>query len=103
MTNLSINLTNHIKEKLKKYPSYRDNYLLLLAALWKDEAKKINPNMSITMLLNRISSNRLTSPETVRRTWQKVLQHNPQLRGPGYKKRHTISQTIFRKALNEVG
>jgi hypothetical protein len=77
-----------ITSLLIRYPELRDSDSKLIANIW---AKKIGLDsfykMSARDLLQMFVDGDLPQPETIRRTRQKVQEHNPFLRGASYSDR----------------
>tara|TARA_R100001369_G_C3322075_1_gene169116 strand:- start:2387 stop:2698 length:312 start_codon:yes stop_codon:yes gene_type:complete len=67
--------------------SFRDNDNFLIAVIWKDEIANLWEKTALD-LLELIANDGLTSPESIRRTRQKIQQENPSLRGDKYNLRH---------------
>mgnify|MGYP003136390920 CR=1 FL=1 len=80
-----------IYELLLNDAKLRDNDNLLICIIWRKEIAKLEnfdyESLSAKDLLCIISSDFLTSPESIRRTRQKLQQENPELRGDNYKGR----------------
>jgi hypothetical protein len=73
-------ITEIVRELLEKKPELRDNDNLLMSTIWKDQANIFN-------FFHRFESGRLHSPESIRRTRQKIQEDCPHLRGELYEAR----------------
>lgn len=88
---------------LKSHPKFRDDVTCLQATVWEKEAKEKWPDEWTRYgWLGRYASGKVTSAETIRRTWQKVLEENPDLRGPNYNHRHNILEPEFKIRLKDL-
>ena len=96
MTKLSFTLAEKIIEYLKKFPELRDDYQYILALLWREQIGSNNLD------LGKLARGEIHSPESVRREWQKILEKIPELRGPGYNRRHGIAEPEFKKELKKL-
>ena len=90
-----------IKDKilhiLERSPESRDSELKLIANIWINELKKIGKDpkeMTGYDLLGIIAGGRLTHPESIRRSRQKIQQHEIKKRGKLYQERHGRSAII---------
>jgi hypothetical protein len=82
------NAKDMITSWLIQYPELRDNDAKLIANIWaKTIGKERFENMSARDLLQMFVDGDLPQVETIRRTRQKVQEHNPFLRGKSYKHR----------------
>jgi hypothetical protein len=69
------------------HPKSMDDDNLLQALVWKGEMAG-NPNITAMDFLRLYSAGSFTSPETIRRTRQRLQEEYPHLRGNKYKVRH---------------
>ena len=69
-----------VRELLEKKPELRDNDNLLMSTIWKDQANILN-------FFQRFESGKLHSPESIRRTRQKIQEDYAHLRGDLYEAR----------------
>ena len=65
---------------LEEQPALRDNDNLLMSTIWKQQSNILN-------FFHRFESGRLHSPESIRRTRQKIQEDYPHLRGELYEAR----------------
>jgi deoxyribose-phosphate aldolase len=93
MAKKRITLKDGIKEKVTKllteYPHLRDDDNKLIANIWTSEMGGSKYIKTITGFdaMHFIASSQLTSSESIRRTRQKIQEHNVTLRGKSYKNR----------------
>ncbi len=99
---MNVSLTDKIVDYLQKHPNLRDDWVYLLALLWREQIGPQNHSLSCFVMLGKIARHELIEPESVRRTWQKVLEHRPELRGPEYGKRHKVSEPNFKIELKKL-
>ena len=82
------NVINKVKEILCQYPQSQDNDNDLLARIWYSEFMSNGMNQSqaieICMLLK---NGKLSHPQSIRRTRQKIQEEHPNLRGSTYQER----------------
>ncbi len=102
MAKLSRNLTDRIIAYLTEHPSLRDDWVYLLSLLWREQIGPQNHSLSCFVLLGKIARGEVVGPESVRRTWQKILEKRPDLRGPNYGKRHKKLEPEFRVELKKL-
>lgn len=76
-----------IEKLLKSNPKLRDSDDKLIATIWYNEVVKKNEDLSAKEFLQVLGKGALTSPEAIRRSRQKLQQHNPELRGTNYQGR----------------
>lgn len=103
MEQLTDALKDKIVEYLTKYEKLRDDWQYLLALIWREQIGEQNHTTSCFVFLGLLAKRDVVSPESVRRTWQKVLEERPDLRGPEYGKRHKITQKEFKIQLKQLG
>jgi hypothetical protein len=66
-----------VRELLENKPELRDNDNLLMSTIWKQQSNILN-------FFHRFETGRLHSPETIRRTRQKLQEDYEHLRGESY-------------------
>ena len=66
-----------VRELLEKKPELRDNDNLLMAEIWSAESNMFN-------FMTKFKSGKLHSPESIRRTRQRLQEDYPHLRGNLY-------------------
>ncbi len=82
-----------VKELLKEKPHLRDSDNKLIASIWWIElGGQVVSDLSGMDVLNRLSEGQLTSPESIRRSRQKIQEENPHLRGESYKVRKLVEE-----------
>jgi hypothetical protein len=77
---------------LLNHPKAMDDDNLLQALVWKGEMTG-NPNISAMDFLRLYAAGSFTSPETIRRSRQKLQEEKEHLRGHKYKVRHDYQET----------
>lgn len=77
---------------LMNHSKAMDDDNLLQALVWKGEMAN-NPSMSAMDFLRLYAAGSFTSPETIRRTRQRLQEEYPHLRGSKYKVRHDHQET----------
>tara|TARA_R100001463_G_C3364383_1_gene203458 strand:+ start:75 stop:383 length:309 start_codon:yes stop_codon:yes gene_type:complete len=90
----------HIYEWLVYSPEARDDDNYLIAEIWKEEIGVGIHEMDAHDVLCMLAMDRLTSPESIRRTRQKIQQENPNLRGEKYKARHKEQEQVKQELIN---
>ena len=89
-----------ITKLLTEQPYIRDNDNVLIAEIWKNEifiCSKQAPDVHRILgldMLDYLRMGELTSPESIRRTRQKIQQENPALRGDKYNARHKGQEEV---------
>lgn len=96
--------TEIIKERvdswLERDPSLRDDDNRLIANIWAEDLVK--EGFSITELrpiLSMVAKGKLTNPESIRRSRQKIQQDNPLLRGKYYENNKEVRTREVQKEL----
>ena len=82
---------------LKEHPHLRDNDERLIANIWRQDLMIVGVDikqLSAMHLLKRFAEGQLTNPESVRRTRQKIQQHNIELRGNTFVERGNRQEEI---------
>jgi hypothetical protein len=79
-------IVNEVKMRLEVSPQMRDDDALLMADIWQEQLTKLGAFTS-THVLNAVRSRLLHSPESIRRSRQKLQRDFPNLRGTVYNKR----------------
>jgi hypothetical protein len=69
-----------VKRLLEERPALRDNDNLLMSTIWKQQSNILN-------FFYRLETGKLHSPETIRRTRQRLQEENENLRGESYEAR----------------
>lgn len=94
------NMKQAVIKLLTDFPHLRDNDLKLLANVWHWEIKNKHPECIYSKdTLRLLAEGKLTNPETIRRTRQKVQEEFPDLRGTSYLKRKITGDNV-RKNIN---
>jgi hypothetical protein len=89
-----------VQDLLTNNPTTRDDDRKLIVEVWKlqkPDIMRIPGLQLIDFLLNK----ELAAPETIRRTRQKLQQHNPNLRGTSYKVRQEVEQPVVIEDLRD--
>lgn len=79
-------IIKEVKTRLENSTKMRDDDALLIADIWREQLEQIGCK-SIYDVLNAIASKLVHSPESIRRTRQKIQQDFPNLRGTVYNQR----------------
>ena len=98
------NLEDKIKNILVKHPDTRDNDQMLVSLMWTyhigvERAK----TMTAWELLTLFSRNKLPNFESIRRSRQKIQEHNKDLRGKKYDERHKLEGDVKEQIKNWTG
>lgn len=93
------------KERVEKYlltyPHLRDDDFKLIASYWQNEIGKGKiETLTGYELLKMFAEQKLTHPESIRRSRQKLQELRPELRGKSYKSRKKEEQE-FTKNINK--
>lgn len=75
-----IKIKDVVKELLIQYPETRDNDNLLMLKVWRRQYPGL-PNSEFSTFANYLVLNKFKSPESIRRSRQKIQEQNPHLRG----------------------
>jgi len=102
-----LNIRVEIKDYLERFPHLKDDDVALMGTLWESQIKKLNdfktwqnPNEAILktipayLLMDLLLKKRISNPETIRRTRQKLQQEWPHLRGSKWEARHQHSKVV---------
>lgn len=94
-----------VEKLLREHPNMRDDLDVIILSIWTDELQKhYNKSSSLLMysdFINAMLSEKLTPPETIRRTWQKLQEKNPSLQGLKYAERHKTGKEATQEIVNE--
>jgi hypothetical protein len=85
---------NEVEKLLKENPTLRDDDRKLILQVWTIQHPDLL-RMQGMNLIELFLNGQLATPETIRRTRQKLQQHNTSLRGETYKYRHNVEQPIL--------
>lgn len=87
---MNFNAKEIVSHCLIKYPDLRDDDNRLMATIWSKQCGGTSAvaNYSAFEFLKLFASGKLLSPESIRRTRQKLQEVNPELRGASYSARH---------------
>jgi hypothetical protein len=94
MKNLLI--INEVKYRLEHNTKMRDDDALLIADIWREQLAQLGAK-SVYDVLNAIAGRMVHSPESIRRSRQKVQRDNPNLRGVFYFKRHEKELEVLKE------
>ena len=89
-----------IKQILMSVPESKDNDNLLLSILWQEDMENRTINSyeePITTFLDLLAKGSITNFESVRRTRQKLQEHNKSLRGTKYPERQYLSVEVSKE------
>jgi hypothetical protein len=89
-------IIKEVKLRLEASTKVRDDDALLIAEIWRDQLDEIGAKSSYDVL-NAIAGKLLHSPESIRRSRQKVQRDNPNLRGVFYFKRHEKELEVLKE------
>jgi hypothetical protein len=89
-------IVNEVKQRLETSTKMRDDDALLIADIWREQLEQLGAK-SVYDVLNAIASKILHSPESIRRSRQKVQRDNPNLRGTVYKQRHLKELEVLKE------
>lgn len=76
-----------VQRLLEEQPALRDNDNLLMSRIWKEQSNILN-------FFQRFESGKLHSPESIRRTRQKLQEEFPHLRGQLYEVRQKRQEKV---------
>jgi len=76
-----------VQRLLEEQPALRDNDNLLMSIIWKQQSNFFN-------FFSRLESGKLHSPESIRRSRQKVQEDYPHLRGQLYEARQKYQAKV---------
>lgn len=99
---MNVTLKNKIMKLLQDKPFLRDDWQYVLSMIWKDQIGEHNHSASAYAFLGLLAHKQISSPESVRRSWQLILEENPMLRGPEYGKRHKVIEPEFRASIKKL-
>ena len=89
-------IINQVKQRLENSTKMRDDDALLIADVWREEFAELGAK-SVYDVLNAIAGRMVTSPESIRRSRQKVQQDNANLRGQVYNQRHAKEIEVLKE------
>jgi hypothetical protein len=111
-------MSDRVTNFLRSHPRARGNDLYLLGQIWREDLKilksehykvhvmdkpwgTINPYIYTESFLDLLENKKLSNPESVRRSRQKIQQNNIMFRDPEvYKHRQKMSQEFREAAIN---
>lgn len=101
-----INIKEEVKQLLNDYPELRDNKSKLIWIMINNELIKSIPNLDkykyITIMEILEKGEIYTPPiETIVRTWRKLQEENPHLRGKDYSKRQHKAEEV-KQYINKI-
>ena len=79
-------IINEVKTRLENSTKMRDDDALLIADIWRNQLLQLGAKSSYDVL-NAIAGKLLHSPESIRRSRQKIQRDYPNLRGKVYQLR----------------
>lgn len=89
-------IIKEVKERLENSTKMRDDDALLIADIWREQLEQMGAK-TMYDVLNAIAGKMLHSPESIRRSRQKVQQDFANLRGTVYNKRHEKEIEILKE------
>lgn len=89
-------IIKEVKKRLENSTKMRDDDALLMADIWRDELSQLGAK-TLYDVLNAIAGRMVTSPESIRRSRQKVQQDYPNLRGTVYNQRHAKEIEVLKE------
>jgi hypothetical protein len=89
-------IIKEVKQRLENSTKMRDDDALLMADIWRQELAELGAK-SVYDVLNAIAGRMVTSPESIRRSRQKVQQDYPNLRGTVYNQRHAKEIEVLKE------
>lgn len=89
-------IIKEVKKRLENSTKMRDDDALLMADIWREELTQLGAK-SLYDVLNAIAGRMVTSPESIRRSRQKVQQDYPNLRGTVYNQRHAKEIEVLKE------
>ena len=89
-------IIKEVKERLENSTKMRDDDALLIADVWRQQLAELGAK-SVYDVLNAIAGRMVTSPESIRRSRQKVQQDYPNLRGTVYNQRHANEIEVLKE------
>ena len=93
---MSLLIINEVKKRLENSTIMRDDDALLMADIWREQLAQLGAK-SVYDVLNAIAGRMVHSPESIRRSRQKVQRDNPNLRGVFYFKRHEKELEVLKE------
>ena len=93
---MSLLIINEVKQRLENSTIMRDDDALLMADIWREQLAQLGAK-SVYDVLNAIAGRMVHSPESIRRSRQKVQRDNPNLRGVFYYKRHEKELEVLKE------
>jgi hypothetical protein len=93
---MSLLIINEVKQRLENSTKMRDDDALLMADIWREQLAQLGAK-SVYDVLNAIAGRMVHSPESIRRSRQKVQRDNPNLRGTVYKQRHEKDLEVLKE------
>ena len=93
---MSLLIINEVKKRLESSTIMRDDDALLMADIWREQLAQLGAK-SVYDVLNAIAGRMVHSPESIRRSRQKVQRDNPNLRGVFYYKRHEKELEVLKE------
>lgn len=96
-------VSSTVKNLLEADALARDNDQWLIARIWAIEIKSrglSTKEMTASQFLKMFATESvLSSPESIRRSRQKLQEQNPNLRGKAYEERHTSAEPQVRQQI----
>jgi uncharacterized Zn finger protein len=93
---MSLLIINEVKQRLETSTKMRDDDALLMADIWREQLEQMGAK-SMYDVLNAIASRMVHSPESIRRSRQKLQSENPNLRGKVYQLRMEKEEEVLKE------
>ena len=93
---MSLLIINVVKQRLETSTIMRDDDALLMSDIWREQLEQMGAK-SVYDVLNAIASRMVHSPESIRRSRQKLQQDNPNLRGKVYQLRMEKEEEVLKE------
>jgi len=84
--NIDMLIIKEVKQRLENSTKMRDDDALLIADIWREQLAQLGAK-SVYDVLNAIAGRMVDSPESIRRSRQKLQRDYPNLRGKVYQLR----------------
>ena len=95
------NLNKKIIHLLKENPKLRDDFMGLLAVVWRNQMPEEDHKQSVFSFLGKIYNHQVLHPGTIERTWRQVQEEIPELRGDNWSERQNYSKKPVAKEVRE--
>jgi len=93
---MSLLIINVVKQRLETSTIMRDDDALLMSDIWREQLEQMGAK-SMYDVLNAIASRMVHSPESIRRSRQKLQRDFPNLRGKVYQLRMEKEEEVLKE------